>query len=242
MVYQRALLRTLSRSAAALSRGADVSAALEDLVECTVELLGVAGCAVVLEETGLLHSVAARGPAAIELEHTPEALQDGPCRDVVTRGEVVAVPDLVAAANRWPHFAATAVGLGLRAVACLPVRQDETTLGTLDLYDRTVREWSADELEAAQVLADLAAGFVTNGARLRQQALVNEQLRGALASRVVIEQAKGFTANDLGVGVDEAFEVMRRHARAHHASVQDVASAIVRAGFHVPSPPDSELP
>lgn len=242
MAYQGALLKTVSRSAAALSGGADLPTALEDLAECTVELLGVAGCGVVLDEAGRLHSVAVRGRAATQLEGSPEALQEGPCRDAVTHGEMVAVPDVAAAANRWPRYGATAVGLGLRAVACLPLRQDRTTVGTLDLYDLTAHEWSSDDLAAAQVLADLAAGFVTNAARLREQALVNEQLRGALASRIVIEQAKGFTANDLGVGVDEAFEIMRRHARAHHASVHDVASAIVRAGFHVPGPPNADPP
>lgn len=242
MVDQGALLRTLSRSAAALSRGADVPSALEDLAECAVDLLGLTGCGVVLDEEDRLRSVAARGRGAAELEHRPESLEEGPCHDAVKGGEVVAVPDLTAPSHPWPRYGATAVGLGLRAVACVPVRRGETTMGTLDLYDRMPRGWSADDLGAARVLAELAAGFITNGERLREQAMVNEQLRGALSSRVVIEQAKGFTANDLGVGVDEAFEIMRRHARAHHASVQDVASAIVRAGFHVPGPPDADTP
>lgn len=241
MMDQGALLRTLSRSAAALSRGADVPAVLEDLAVSAVELLDVAGCGVFLEDAGRLHGVAAVGQRAAELERAVAALEEGPCRVAVRQGEVVAVPDVAAAARRWPGFGVTAAGLGLRAAACVPLRRARTTLGALDLYDRTVREWSAVDLEVAQVLADLAAGFIANAVRLHEQELVNEQLREALASRVVIEQAKGFTANDLGVGVDEAFEAIRRHARTHHASVRDVASAIVRAGFRVPGPPGADL-
>ena len=47
----------------------------------------------------------------------------------------------------------------------------------------------------------------------------------------MIEQAKGIISADRAVSVDEAFEVLRRHANGHHAKLHDVADAVVRLGL-----------
>jgi PAS domain S-box-containing protein len=60
---------------------------------------------------------------------------------------------------------------------------------------------------------------------------LNEQLETALASRVVIEQAKGMLAERRGTSVEEAFQLLRKHARDHNASLQDVATAVVTLGL-----------
>lgn len=65
------------------------------------------------------------------------------------------------------------------------------------------------------------------------------QLQTALHSRVVIEQAKGILAERHGLGLDEAFEVMRRAARSNRMRVRDLA-ARVRPGCDTP-PPIAEL-
>jgi PAS domain S-box-containing protein len=69
--------------------------------------------------------------------------------------------------------------------------------------------------------------------RSAQQRLaeLNEQLESALTSRVVIEQAKGMLAERRGTSVEEAFQLLRKHARDHNASLQDVASAVVTLGL-----------
>lgn len=60
---------------------------------------------------------------------------------------------------------------------------------------------------------------------------LNEQLETALASRVVIEQAKGMLAERHGISVEEAFQMLRKHARDHNASLQEVATAVVTLGL-----------
>jgi len=75
------------------------------------------------------------------------------------------------------------------------------------------------------------AAFVRNASALREERRENEQLRQALDSRVLIEQAKGIIANERGVSVDEAFRVLRKHANDRNATVRAIAGAVVNLGL-----------
>ena len=79
----------------------------------------------------------------------------------------------------------------------------------------------------------MATSYVVNASKLRQQEQLTEQLQHALESRVVIEQAKGITAQQNSVTIDQAYQLMRGHARNNNASLRLVAEAIVAVGLHV---------
>lgn len=53
---------------------------------------------------------------------------------------------------------------------------------------------------------------------------LTERLEQALASRIVIEQAKGFIVGRYGVTTEAAFEALRHHARSNRALLTDVAA------------------
>jgi hypothetical protein len=55
----------------------------------------------------------------------------------------------------------------------------------------------------------------------------NEQLRTALSSRIVIEQAKGALSAQLGVSPEEAFALLRDRARSSRRKIHDVAAEVV---------------
>ena len=59
------------------------------------------------------------------------------------------------------------------------------------------------------------------------------QLLEALKSRVVIEQAEGITAQRHGVTIDQAYQLIRAHARNNNASLRTVAEAIAEVGLQV---------
>jgi ANTAR domain-containing protein len=63
----------------------------------------------------------------------------------------------------------------------------------------------------------------------------NEQLRGALASRVAIEQAKGVLAERLEVSVEEAFAVLRYSARSERMQIHDLAAQVVPSAAMPPA-------
>lgn len=61
----------------------------------------------------------------------------------------------------------------------------------------------------------------------RRQEEIVTQLQNALNSRVLIEQAKGVLAERLGVSIDDAFGLLRDHARNRNARLRDVAADVV---------------
>ena len=56
--------------------------------------------------------------------------------------------------------------------------------------------------------------------------VLTAQLGKALETRVVIEQAKGVIAESLKVSVDEAFVLLRSHARRTNQRLTDLARTI----------------
>jgi AmiR/NasT family two-component response regulator len=55
----------------------------------------------------------------------------------------------------------------------------------------------------------------------------NDQLRTALVTRIVIEQAKGVLSERLQMEVDEAFERLRRESRNRRMRLHTLAAAVV---------------
>ncbi len=233
MYDQSLFLQTLSRFAKVLPAQYDLELALAELTESVAAVLGLCGSGVTMAEDGRLRFVTAVSPASGELERIQEQEQSGPCQDAYDTGEAVCVTDVRVETTRWPEFAAAASRLGVAGVAGIPMRLTNHTIGALNLYAPEPREWSEDDIAAAAVLADVATSYVINASKMRQQQQLSEQLQQALVSRVVIEQAKGITAQKHAVTVDEAFHLMRGHARSNNASIRAVAEAIVAVGLQV---------
>jgi AmiR/NasT family two-component response regulator len=57
----------------------------------------------------------------------------------------------------------------------------------------------------------------------------SSQLQQALDSRVAIEQAKGVLAERYGLALHEAFELLRRAARAKRVKLSALAETVVRS-------------
>jgi len=235
MYDQSLLLATLSRFAVVLPTRYDLQEALSELTESITAVLGLCGSWVTTADDGGLGLLAAVSQSSAELERDHAQLHPFPCpcRDAYSTGEVVQVSDVRVESARWPEFSAAAARLSMAGVAAVPMRLAGQVMGALNLYSAEPREWSDEDLAVAGVLADMATSYLVNASKLRQQQQLSEQLQAALDFRVIIEQAKGITAQQHAVTLDQAEQLMRRHARNNNASLRAVAEAIIAVGLKV---------
>jgi len=225
----------LSRFAAILPARYDLQEALIELTESVTAVLGLCGTWVTMADDGHLRLLTGVSQASADLERDHAQLHPFPCpcRDAYSTGELIRVTDVRVESARWPEFSASAARLPIAGVAAIPMRLADHVIGALNLYSPEPREWSDGDIAVAGVLADVATSYMVNASKLRQQEQLSEQLQDALDSRVVIEQAKGITATQRGVTVEQAYQLMRSHARNNNASLRAVAQAIVAVGLRV---------
>jgi GAF domain-containing protein len=231
VVDENRLIEALSAFATTMVARDAIGDALYGLAAQIVTVLDVASAGVTLLEDSQLRFVTAINEPAAELERHQEQHQAGPCVDATRTGELVTVGDLRAGHGRWPAFEQRALELGILAVASIPMRLDSGTLGALNLYSAATRDWSADDLAAARVLADIASSYVVNASELDRHRHTAEQLQIALETRVVITQAKAIIAAERHISVDRAFELLRSYARSHNVALRSTADAVVRLGL-----------
>jgi AmiR/NasT family two-component response regulator len=103
----------------------------------------------------------------------------------------------------------------------------KATLGALNLLSVTQTPIDEADVIVARAFADLATLSIVQHRATAEAQRLNEQLSGALTSRVVIEQAKGVIAERAGVDPAEAFSRLRAYARNSNHRLTDVAEAAV---------------
>src|SRR5580693_4877168 len=201
--------------------GFDVIDFLHVLTDRSVQLLDVSAAGLLLADPrGELRVVAASSQAVRLLELFQLQNDQGPCLDCFRAGRPVAAADLAAEAQRWPRFAAA-------AQQALPMRLRDQVIGALNLFRAVPGAFDPADIRIGQALADVATISLLHERSMRHSDTLNEQLQTALNSRVIIEQAKGKLAERLGLDTDQAFSVLRDHARTRNLLLSDVALAFI---------------
>jgi GAF domain-containing protein len=162
-----------------------------------------------------------------ELELFELQTEEGPCLESIRTGEPILVEDLAADSQTWPRFAAMAIGRGYRSVYALPMRLRHTTIGALNLFRTTPVSASSADMPVAQAYADMATIGIMQQRAVAEAQEVASQLKIALHSRVVIEQAKGMTAERMGCEMDEAYQLLRWYGRNRNRRLREVAADVV---------------
>lgn len=152
---------------------------------------------------------------------------EGPCVEAARSLGPVAAVDLVADA-RWPRFRVAALERGLRACTAVPAAAEGVT-ATVTLY--AFRPWrlTAGAREAVGMLAEEAVGGLLREHARKGAEAEAEQLRTAMVSRAVIDQAIGIVTHLLDCAPDRAFDVLRALSQHTNRKLSAVAAQIVRA-------------
>lgn len=116
-----------------------------------------------------------------------------------------------------------------------PLQLRGDCIGALNLYRDRTGDFQGDDVRLGQAFADVAAIGILQERKVTDAQRRADQLRHALDSRVLIEQAKSVLATKLDVTTDEAFQRLRSHARSRQSSVRDVCRRIIDDGFVPPT-------
>jgi GAF domain-containing protein len=225
-----ALTRALIGFARTLAAGYDVSDVLHDLPDRVTSVLNIAGAGVSVRHDGAVRFVTVDHETIAALERVAEENDQGPCVDAIGTGQRVLISRLGDHAARWPDYTAKAAKLGIVAVAAIPMR-NAARIGALDLFDTSEHHWTQEEVDIADVFADIATAYVLHASQLERDRRTIEQLQHALDSRVIIEQAKGILAGERKISIDQAFALLRKHANDRNATLRAVAEAVVHLGL-----------
>lgn len=160
----------------------------------------------------------------------------GPCLDTLATGESHYVPD-TASETRWTQFCGRARDEGTMSVLSLPLTGPVGLLGGYNLYSTHRGAFPQDVRRQAEMFAGNAAGALAVAVKLADQAQLSEDLRHALTSRAVIDQATGVIMAQQHCDAESAFETLRRISQQRNVKLRDLAAEIVRAiGGRAPAP------
>ncbi len=228
MLSSEEILDTFVSVADSLVHDFDLVEFLHMLVSRTAEISGADAVGILLSDgEGNLECMAASDDDAQVLEVFQAQLEEGPCRDALKMGEPVVNFELSSAADRWPTFVPKAVAMGYEAVHALPMRLRAERLGALNLFSPRAVEFHDEGLRIVQALADIATIAIIQERSIRLAEDTTTQLQGALASRVVIEQAKGILAQHSNIDPEQAFVLLRSYARQNRSRLREVCEWVV---------------
>jgi len=228
MAREELIGRTFVELADTLVEDYDVIEFLHLLAERCVELLGVTEAGVVLYDAhGRLRPLASSSERMRLVELIEVQTEGGPCLDCCHDGRPVREDDLEAASGRWPQFAAAALDAGFRSTYAVPMRLREERIGALNLFADRVNGLTEQDQALGQAMADVATIGLLHERVLQERSVVLGQLQSALNTRIALEQAKGIVAEQAGVEMGEALELLRGHARHHHRRLGDVVADVI---------------
>jgi GAF domain-containing protein len=204
---------------------------LDEVVARVAELAkealpGAYEVSVTLVRDGGPRTVASTGEPAEVLDRRQYDNHDGPCLDAAGERKTVVV-DEVAAERRWPGWAEHAGSVGVCSALSvgLPIR--DQVIGAVNVYAKAVRAFDGESVALAETFAEYVAVVLSNADRYHATATLARQMRQAMESRAVIEQAKGIIMSQRRCGPDEAFAILSRASQTANRKLRDVAAAVV---------------
>jgi transcriptional regulator with GAF, ATPase, and Fis domain len=150
----------------------------------------------------------------------------GPCLEALETGVPVLVTDM-ATETRWAPYPTQAVALGARSSMSYPLVSGEQVIGALNMYAFEPLAPDVGVQARAGQLADRAAGALAVGLRIAEEHSENANLRIALTSRSVIDQAIGILVAQQQCSVEDAFALLRHASQGRNVKLRDVAAQIV---------------
>ncbi|WP_191907961.1 GAF and ANTAR domain-containing protein [Nocardioides cynanchi] len=217
--------------------GPDVTEFLQQLAVLASSIVPGTHCGITMRRDGQVATAVSSDAVAMRMDEVQYLRGRGPCLAALDEGTRIEVPDM-AAETRFGDYAGHALANGIHSVASLPLKLDGTTLGALNLFATVPHAFSANDIARAEAFTAQAATALTILLRHAARATLDEELRDALATRAVIDQALGILMVSRRIGAHDAFEILRHTSQTTNRKVSTIAAELIESATgHPPEPP-----
>lgn len=212
----------------------DVEDFLQQLVGIAVTTIGgEISAGVTVARDGHPATVVSSDVHAARCDEVQYGHDEGPCLTAM-RGRTVILVDDLAGEERFGKYRPHAFALGVRSSLSLPLDGGDHAVGALNLYSRHAYWFGAKQrAEATRFAAEASRGLHLL-VRVAHHVEITDQLRAALTSRTVIDQAIGIIMGQNRCDADAAFAVLRTASQHRNAKLRTVAAEIIVAVSHQP--------
>jgi GAF domain-containing protein len=166
------------------------------------------------------------GQLALDADEMQYERGYGPCMDAGRAGVVLRVDDM-RTEERWPDYAVAVSAHGVLSSLSVPLPIQDRYIGALNIYATEPDAFGENVVAAGQLIASYAAVAVHNAQTFTRTAELAQELTRAMASRAVIEQAKGIVMHERRCTADEAFALLTRVSQQANIKLRDIAAEMV---------------
>jgi GAF domain-containing protein len=190
-------------------------------------IVGATEVSVTLIDAKAATTAAYTGSLALMLDEQQYDIGHGPCLAAGTGGSTVLIADM-SAEDRWPAYTPRCLEQGVHSVVSVGLPIQRSVTGAINIYAVKPHAFDADAVSLAQTFAGYAAVALANAHLYTATAALAKQMQEAMASRAVIEQAKGILIAESGCSPEQAFDLLIRQSQAANRKLRDIAHDIVQ--------------
>ncbi|WSQ10327.1 GAF and ANTAR domain-containing protein [Streptomyces sp. NBC_01231] len=210
----------------AIVRSNGLDTLLRDLTDRAVEAVpGAAACSITVRRADRLLTLAGSHGLPSGLDQRQYENGSGPCVDAAETTSEKYAPDLEAE-TRWPMYTSYALSVGVRCVLAIPIEVEGERDAALNLYG-VKRGSLGPGRDAARAFADRVGDAINVALRVERRQESVADVRTALVSRSVIDQAVGILMAQERIDARIALERLRRVSQNHNVKLRDLCTDLV---------------
>jgi signal transduction protein with GAF and PtsI domain len=195
---------------------------LDEIVEFVADLVNCDSCFIFVLEGDELVMRASKNPHPEVLDTLKMRLGQGIAGWVAEHREIVSLPQKASHDARFKVFTELPED-SFEALLSVPIVSRGRVVSVINVQHKNPHAYTAREVKSIVTIGHLV------GSAIEMARLENEitQLSDKLATRKVVERAKGIMQRDLAISEPEAYALIQKQARHRRKSMKEISEAII---------------